>query len=129
MRGHQAEIEARGGTLAMIGSGQPLHARAFREEQQLTCPLLCDPELTAYAAAGLRRSLRATFALQTLRHGLRAYREGHRQTEVQGDPWQQGGVFVFAPGDEVRYGYVSEAAGDHPAPAEFLAALGPRVAT
>lgn len=124
MRGHQAEIEARGGALALIGSGTPAMARAFRAERELSCPLLCDPELAAFQAAGLRRSVGATFSLGTLKSGWRAYRGGFRQSSVQGDPWQQGGVFVCAPGDETRYAYVSQSAGDHPDPAEFLAALG-----
>jgi hypothetical protein len=36
--------------------------------------------------------------------------------EVQGDPWQQGGVFVIDATGRIRYSYVSRYAGDHPDP-------------
>lgn len=132
MRGHLPEIRALGAELTLIGSGNPAHAQAFRDDLRAAAGegaleseplLLCDTKLEAFAAAGLRRSIGSTFALSTLKSGWRAYKEGHRQSAVQGDPWQQGGVFAFAPGDATLFAYVSRSAGDHPDPARFLAAL------
>jgi hypothetical protein len=117
------EIARRGAALAVVGSGSVEQARAFAEEQALTFPLLADPDLRAYAAAGLRRSLASTLRPSVLLHGLRALRHGFRQRRTAGDPWQQGGLFVFAPPDRELFAHVSEEAGDHAAPARFLAAL------
>jgi dehydrogenase/reductase SDR family protein 12 len=57
------------------------------------------------------------------RNALRALRSGSRQTGVQGDPWQLGGVFVIRPGGDLTYRYVSGEMGDHPPVEEILAAL------
>jgi len=54
---------------------------------------------------------------------MRAFAGGHRQTRVQGDAKQLGGVFVISPGPELRYSYRSRFAGDHPDIAEVIAAL------
>ncbi|MHC4421860.1 MAG: SDR family NAD(P)-dependent oxidoreductase, partial [Planctomycetota bacterium] len=55
MRDRIDEIRARGAELVIVGNGAPHFAAAFREDYQLDCPLLVDPELRAYRAAGLRR--------------------------------------------------------------------------
>jgi hypothetical protein len=117
------QIRGRGAELVVIGSGLPMFAQAFREEHQLDFPLLVDPELQAYAAAGLRRDVRSTLNLKVLRNSLRALRGGHRQGKTQGDPWQQGGVFVVTPTGDVLFQHISQAAGDHPDPARIVAAL------
>ncbi len=56
-------------------------------------------------------------------NSLRAIRAGIRQGPTQGDPWQQGGVFVIRPGNVTAYAYVSEEAGDHPPVADVVAAV------
>jgi hypothetical protein len=119
-----AEIRERGAELVIVGNGRPEHAADFRERQRIECPVLVDPELRAYKAAGLKRGVLNTIGPRTLRHGLRALRSGQFQGATQGDPWQQGGVFVIEPGNKVRFAYVSEEAGDHPDPADVVAALG-----
>ena len=124
MRDVLPKIRALGAELVVVGSGQPNFARAFREDLNLDCPILLDPELRAYAAAGLRRDMRSTFNLKALGHGFRALRGGFRQEGIQGDPWQQGGVLVINPAGTVLFQHVSEAAGDHPDPARVVAALG-----
>jgi peroxiredoxin len=117
------EIRARGAELVVIGSGASTFARAFREEHRLDFPLLVDPELGAYAAAGLRRDLRSTFNLKVLGNSVRALRAGHRQGRTRGDPWQQGGVFVITPEGSVSFRHISQVAGDHPDPRHVIAAL------
>ncbi len=62
----------------------------------------------------LRRTLRSTMALSTVRSAYKAYKQGFRQTSVRGDVWQQGGVFVVAQSGELALRYASEYAGDHP---------------
>ena len=63
----------------------------------LDCPLLVDPELRAYRAAGLRRGRVELLSPRLPLNAMRALRAGYRQTSVQGDPWQLGGVFVIRP--------------------------------
>jgi hypothetical protein len=116
-------IRSRGAELVIVGNGRPEQAADFRVAQHLTSPLFVDPELRAYRAAGLKRSVLSTFNLRSTVHGLRALRGGQRQGWTQGDPWQQGGVFVITPEDRVAFSYVSREAGDHPDPQHVVAAL------
>lgn len=123
MRDAYPKIRRRGAELVIVGNGRPEHAADFRDSEKVRSPLYVDPELKAYAAAGLKRGLRQSVNLSVARNAVRALMAGKRQGATQGDPWQQGGVFVIRPGDEVAYAYVSEAAGDHPPIEDVLAAL------
>lgn len=117
------EIRALGAELVVVGSGRPQFARAFREDLALDVPILVDPDLVSYRAAGMHRTVRATVSLDLLKNAWRAYRAGHRQGAVEGDPWQQGGVLVLAPGDRDVFVYVSKVGGDHPSEAQVLDAV------
>lgn len=128
MRGDQDRIQAAGAELVFVGSSRPAVAAEFKREKALEARLLVDPRLEAYRAAGLKRSVRSSLGLKSVKHAWRALRGGHRQESVKGDPWQQGGVFVLAPDDEehagqVLYAYRSAEAGDHPPNEEWLAVL------
>jgi hypothetical protein len=123
LRDHLSAIRAKGAELAVIGNGRPSMAKAFREERKLDVPLLVDPGLQAYAKAGLKRSMLATLGPGAALRAVRALKDGFRQGAMQGDPWQQGGALVITPKNEVRYAFVSSGAGDHPDPAELVAAL------
>jgi NAD(P)-dependent dehydrogenase (short-subunit alcohol dehydrogenase family) len=125
LRGELDEIRARGAELVIVGNGAASFAKAFREDFELDGPLLVDPELRAYRAAGLRRGRVELLSPRLPRNALRAFRSGARQGAVQGDAWQLGGVFVIRPGGELAFRHVSREAGDHPAVAEILAALAP----
>ena len=116
-------IHRQGAELVIVGNGTPAQAADFRTAQRIANPLVVDPELRAYAAAGLRRGVATAINLRTAAHGLRALRAGQRQGATQGDPWQQGGVFVITPDDRVLFAHVSQEAGDHPDPADVVAAL------
>ena len=117
------EIRRRGAELVIVGNGRPEHAADFREAQRIECPLFVDPDLKAYAAAGLKRGVLSSLNPRVVARGLRAFSAGQRQGATQGDPWQQGGVFVVTPEGKVLFSHVSEEAGDHPAVADVLAAL------
>jgi NAD(P)-dependent dehydrogenase (short-subunit alcohol dehydrogenase family) len=118
------DIRSRGAELVIVGNGAANFATAFSEDFDLQCPLLVDPELRAYRAAGLRRGRVELFSPRLPLNAVRAHRSGSRQAGVQGDPWQLGGVFVIRAGGELTYRYVSREAGDHPPVEEILAALG-----
>ena len=118
-----SSIRARGAELVIVGNGAPNFAAAFREDFELDCPLLVDPELRAYRAAGLRRGRVELLSPRLPLNALRALRAGSRQTSIEGDPWQLGGVFVIRPGGHLTYQYASREAGDHAPVEEILAAL------
>ena len=123
MRDTVGEIRKLGAELVVIGNGKPTQAADFRTQEKLDFPLLVDPEMSAYRAAGLRRGVLSALGPGTVRHALRAYSRGFRQSGVQGDPWQLGGAFVLTPGGEVLFRHVNRDAGDHPDPSAILAAL------
>jgi hypothetical protein len=116
LRDRLGDIRARGGELAIVGNGARRYATAFREdlELDLDVPILLDPELRAYRKAELRRGHLELLSPRVPLNALRALTSGFRQTSIEGDAFQLGGVFVIAPGGEVRYRYVSREAGDHP---------------
>jgi len=117
------EIRSRGADLATVGNGAPHFAAAFREDFTLDGPLLVDPELKAYRAAGLRRGRVEILSPRVPLHAVRALWSGARQRSIQGDPWQLGGVFVIQPGGELTYRYIGSEAGDHPPLDAILGAL------
>jgi NAD(P)-dependent dehydrogenase (short-subunit alcohol dehydrogenase family) len=123
LRDRIEEIRARGAELVIVGNGAANFAAAFRDDFELDCPLLVDPELRAYRAAGLRRGRIEILSPALPFQALRALRSGFRPTGVRGDVWQLGAVFVIRPGGEVTYRYVSRDAGDHPPVDAILAAL------
>jgi len=123
LRDRQDEIHSLGAELAIVGNGAPNFAAAFREDQKLDGPLLVDPELRAYRAAGLRRGRVEVLSPRLGLNALRALSRGYTQGSVQGDPWQLGGVFVFKAGGALTYRYASREAGDHPPVTEIVAAL------
>jgi len=122
LRGVVDRIHQQGAELVVVGNGTVEQARAFRDSQKVTFPLLTDPERTSYRAAGLKRGafLRARVAW----NAVKALASGHIQTQILGDPKQHGGAFVFAPGGELRFGFLSEEAGHHPDPEDLVRALG-----
>lgn len=123
MRDALPEIRAAGAELVVVGSGTPEQAARFRDERGLDFPLFVDPELEAYRAAGLRRSVIDTLGPRALAHAMRAFRRGARQGSVQGDPWQLGGAFVIDRTGKPVYRHVSRNAGDHAPIGGLLGAL------
>jgi len=118
------EIRERGAELVVVGNGRPEQAAQFAQERGLTFPLLVDPSMRAYAAAGLRRGVTDALKLKTVGHALRALGKGFVQARTQGDPWQLGGAFVFSSEGKTLYRHVSREAGDHPDPRALVDALG-----
>ncbi len=123
MRDRVDEIRDLGAELVVVGNGAMNFAAAFREDYQLDSPLLVDPELRAYRAAGLRRGRVEALSPRMPLNAVRALISGSRQGSVQGDLWQLGGVFVIRPGGELAYRYLSEVAGDHAPVDEILESL------
>lgn len=117
------EIHKLSAELIIIGNGNQFFAQGFIEEHNLTTPVYIDPELKAYKAAGLLRSVWHTIGPSALKNHFRAFKGGYRQTGVKGDAWQEGGVFIISPQNNLLYSYRSKAAGDHPHPEDILKVL------
>jgi len=117
------EIRELGGELIIVGNGSAHMAKAFVEDVGLDAPLYTDPSRKTYDAAGLHRGVGRTLGASSIMSGVRALKKGHIQGLTKGDAWQQGGVFVFGPGDAEYFAYASKEAGDHPDPSALLDAL------
>ena len=118
MSAHQSDIEAAGGALFAIGNGSALMARDFAEKFEVDFPLYTDPSRKTYQLAGFKRSA-LFFGLDTFKNGRRARRAGFKQGAVSGDPWQQGGEVIVAPGSELLFSQASSGPGSH-TPIEVL---------
>ena len=121
----RGRVRSLGAELVVIGNGTVEQARAFRDDPQGTgpFPLFTDPTGQAYCAMGMRRGRRSVLTLRLLKHVVRAWRQGFRQTDVAGDALQQGGVVIVAPTGVELYRFISREAGDHPPASSILAAL------
>lgn len=107
----------------VIGNGSPVQAGFFAEDQHLEGSVFTDPERVTYRALGMREGLRSALKLRLLKNTARAYAKGFRQTRVEGDPLQQGGVLVVDGTGRITFSYISETAGDHPTLEAVLTAL------
>jgi hypothetical protein len=126
LREHEAEFKRKGARIAAIGLGDKNYARLFREETGITFPLLIDEERIAYRAAGLGAgNLLHIFRSDNMAARKHARAQGHRQhmRKLGKNPFQLGGIFVFAPGNRDLYAHVSKTFGDNASMAELLAVI------
>jgi hypothetical protein len=117
------EIEALGARLVVIGNGAVFFMKGFLEDLDSDLEVYTDPSLETFTAMSLKRTVSGSLDPRILLKGIKAARSGFRQTAVQGDAMQLGGVFIVGVDGEIRYAYRSRFAGDHPDVAEVLAAL------
>ena len=99
------DLKARGAELVVVGNGRPHHAADFVQERALDFPVLVDPELRAYAAAGLRRGLFATFSLETVKNAIRS----PVPTDKDQEPERQIGRSRSVQNGVCSYGQISRA--------------------
>ena len=123
MRGELAAIRAAGGSLVFIGNGTPAMAADFAQSHAAGCSVLTDPSLESYKVMRLQRGVGRTLGPRSAIRGLRAIFNGHHQTRLAGDPWQQGGVFVIDRTGTIVYEQRNEDAGARPDRNAILAAL------
>jgi hypothetical protein len=119
------DIRARGAEVVVVGCGEPEHIPAFRAATRYPGPLVTDPSLLTFRAAGLAHGWRRTFHPRSVGKAIGAFTRGFRQGARRGNPVQQGGSFVLGPGERVRFEWRDRFAGDHPDMREVLAALDP----
>lgn len=114
MRERIEEIHKAGAELVIVGNGSAEFAASFQKRFNLTTPLYVDPSLAVYNAAGLKRTKAGTLGPKNWLPALKALFTGNTQGRVQGDPYQQGGVFIVFPGDKLAYSYISKRPSDRP---------------
>ena len=100
-------------TLVAIGSGTCDQAKSFLDNFGFDGEMYVDPTLRSYKAFGLYRGFWRTLGPKSLLNGLGALRKGFRQGKNAGDLWQQGGMFVIGPGNQILYEHRDKVAGDH----------------
>jgi len=123
LRGRLDDIHAAGAELVFVGNGPVHFAKGFRDRQVPGCEVYTDPSRATYEALGMRRSVLGTMGPRSVVAGMRATMAGHRQTSVEGDPFQLGGFFAVARGGEILYARPYSSAGDRPDVDAALAAL------
>lgn len=120
---YQDSIEELGARLVFVGNGLPAMAESFRTEYCPGAEVLVDPEREAFRAFGLRWGRLVSLHPGATVAAARVMKAGFRQGKTQGDPWQQGGAFVIAPGGRIHYAHVSKHPGDHADPEACLEGL------
>ncbi len=123
MRSQVDKIHNLGAELVIVGNGQPNFAASFQERFKIASPLYVDPSLASYNAAGLKRTKAGTIGPLNWLPALKALFTGNFQGRTQGDPYQQGGVFIILPGDKLVYSYISKRPSDRPPVKKILQKL------
>lgn len=116
------QLDRAGVALVAVGSGTPAQARRFVENFNFKGEMYLDQELAAFKAFGLVRGFWKTLGPASLVRGAKTLSQGFHQGLPAGDLWQQGGVFVVGPGNQIHFEHRDRYAGDHADPREVLAA-------
>jgi hypothetical protein len=119
----KTEIEGAGGSLLLLGHGNPVHAGDFSRQVGLAGHVFTDPARILYRALGMKHGVLRVYNLESSRHMARATRAGFRNRKVVGDRWQLGGTVVLDEQGAITYRHVSEVAGDHGSVSDVLFAL------
>ena len=115
----------------IIGQGEPERAAAYRETYSIACPILCDPDFSAYSAYGLSHfgveQVLYDAPEETWCHskeiGLE-FQEARRAIDrpLVDSPWMSPGEFLVLPSGNIRTSYAYQYCSDYPAPRVFLVA-------
>lgn len=114
MRDRREDIERAGARLILVGNGSVAHARSFQKRLAPDVDVYTDPGRQSYDRLGLRRSVAATLGPSSASAFIGATLKGHRQTSIEGDAWQQGGLLVMAPDGGILFLQRNRTAGDRP---------------
>ena len=87
--------------------------KSFRDATAYRGPLYVDPSLAAYRAAGLASGVGTVLSPRAIAKNLVAMATGTRPGRPSGNSLQQGGTFVFGPGDTERFAWRDRFSGDH----------------
>ena len=112
-------------TPVIVAQGEPARAAAYRNEQGLACPVLCDPDHEAYRAYGIGQwaverilsEAPPVFWSHPREVGVRF--QNNRRAEgrpLVDDPWRATAEFVISPAGLVRLCYFYQYCEDFPPP-------------
>jgi peroxiredoxin len=126
LRDHYDEIQALGGDVIAIGTGNVKYAASFVEDEHVPFPVLVDDHSHAAKAAQVKRvSMRVLLFDKRSREGSKAaHAAGHRIHWPGKRTNQLGATFVLAPGNVVVYEHIDDHSADHAPLDEVIAAIG-----
>jgi peroxiredoxin len=110
------ELTRLGLRVAYVGNGAENFLQGFIERNEIdtdAVEVVTDPSLRAHRALDLERSTVSTYGPAALLHIGRALLRGFRQTRIEGDNLQQGGVLVVDGDGDVAYLHRDRHTGDH----------------
>nr|WP_232362734.1 peroxiredoxin-like family protein [Desulfosudis oleivorans] len=105
------QLDEMGVALVAVGSGTPEQARVFIEKFKFEGEVYLDPSLAAYNAFRLKRGFWRTLGPCSIGRGFKTMFRGFHQGRKAGDLWQQGGLFVMGPGNQVVFAHRNGRAG------------------
>ncbi len=125
LRSHYDEIQALGGDVVAVGTGDLRYAADFIQQEDIPFPVLVDDDAAAAHAASVPRvnPVRLLFDPRSLRGAWQAHRAGYKVRKPGRRTNQLGATFVVGQGERVRYAHVDEHTADHAAVDDVLAAL------
>jgi hypothetical protein len=126
LRDHYGEIQALGGDVIAIGTGNVKYAASFVEDEHVPFPVLVDDQSHAAHAAQVKRvNFKVLLFDKRSREGAKAARAGGHRIHWPGKRTNQlGASFVIAPGNVVGYDHIDEHTADHAPLDDVIAALG-----
>jgi hypothetical protein len=107
------QLDKAGVDLIAVGSGSTSQAKEFVKSFKFKGEMFVDPSLKTYKAFKLKRGLLQTVGPASIKSGISAMSKGFRQGRSAGDLWQQGGIFVIGPGEQLLFAHRNQFAGDH----------------
>lgn len=116
---------AAGADVVLIGQATPQDGQNFREQFQITLPLLVDRRRESYRAVGARMAgVSGLFGPRVVLRAITTVLGRRvRQGRTIGHPAQLGAALIVAPGDRVLYEQLASDASDNAPPETLLAAL------
>lgn len=132
LREEHAAFRMAGAHTVVVGQGEPDRAAAYKRDQHIPCPILCDPSLEAYRAYGLRQGTVAQIFFDApeefWRHDtdtvddlMTARRESGRP--LVDDPWMLPGEFVIDTAGTIRHAHRYQHCEDFPDPRVLTTAV------
>lgn len=124
MRDEYPKVEAAGGEVVVIGTGNANLARAFIADDRIPFPVLVDEAAEAARVATIKRvRFHQLFNPDSYAETIRAWQAGHRIGRPGKRTNQLGATFVIGPVNELHYEYRDAHTGDHAPMANVIAAL------
>lgn len=132
LRDEHDDYIAAGANVAIIGQGEPERAAAYRDQQDLAVPILCDPDRDLYRAYGLREGgvphMLFDAPQEMWDHDRATGEEFQRQRRDDGrplvdSPWQLPGEFVVDTSGAIKLDWRYQYCEDYPNPLVLIAAI------